>query len=339
VTVNSQSDTSALIKGEGFRILAKAGAAFLDTEFREVFNGNAIAAMDNISFGTYTSQSTVAAGTANEFLSGEAVQDIGFTSQATPINDHQITNFSLALAVEHLLKRHVNVVNQADMPDGIVTTLDIDFANSVQLQRYNVKQSNNIWRTIQNIGGGESSGEFYRAWFGKDNTFHYQPSPMFGSKTSIGAIDKSYIWGRPRVRLNSNQPGKTVGKVDIISVKDFQTTFASTFPAPPAVGKTLSKKSGIFASSQAESDTFAERLYKWETRPFTLTIQVDPALVAFEVDLADKITLDYDGTAEVKNQAMTLNLSGDYYIFGASIAFDASGKFATGSLTLEKDNS
>ena len=340
ITVNSQADTAAIATGQGFEILAKSGANFYDTAFRQVFNGNAIAALDNIGFDRYNSQSNVVCGTANEFLSGEAVQDIGFTSQATPLNDHQITNLSLALIVDHIMRRHCNIVFDAvNMPDGIVTVMNIDFANSVQLQRYNTSKSQNMWRVIQNIGGGESSGEFYRAWFDKNNSFYYQPSPMFGTKTSLGTIDKTYIWNKPRVRLNANQPGKRVGQTNITAIKNFNELFVSKYPSAPADGKTLPSKDGIFAASQGESDLFAERMYKWLTRPYTVTVQVDPALVAFEVDLADKITLSYNGPVDGAGSGMHLDLSGDYFIFGASIQFDSSGKFATGSLTLESDNS
>jgi len=339
-TFNIQGVTDAVANGQAVEILAKSGAQFVDTEFRQVFSGHAIAAQDNISFDRYTSTSTVIAGTANELLIGGHIQAIGFTSQATPLNDHQITNFSLALSEDHLMKRHCNFVFQVDMPDGIVSVLNIDTANSVNLDRYNVDKSQNFWRSLQNIGGGESSGEFYRCWFNKNNQFFYQPTPMFGTETTKGTIDKGFIWGKPRVKLNSNQPGKKVGQVNITAVKTFNTTFVSKFPlSGPVDGKTLPSKDGIFAADQAESDLFAKRMFEWMTRPFTVTLNVDPGLVAFEVDLGDKITLDYDGPIDGVDNVLHLDLSGDYIVYGARIQFDTGGFFATGSLTLEFDNS
>ncbi len=340
-TFRVQGETDAIADGQAVQILAKSGASFFDTEFRQVFSGNAIAAQDNIIFDRYTSTSTVIAGTANELLIGGNIQTIGFTSQATPLNDHQITDNSLALEVEHILKRHCNFIFQADMPDGIISVLSIDVANSVKLDRYNVDKSENFWRSLQNIGGGESSGEFYRCWFNKKNEFFYQRTPMFGGLTSLGTIDKSFIWGKPRVKLHNNQPGAKVGQVHITAIKDSQTIFTASFPflAIPGIGKILPPKDGIFAEKQSEAFFFAQRMFEWLTRPFTVTLNIDPAFVAFEVDLGDKITLDYNGPVDTPDGILHLDLTGDYIIYGARIQFDARGFFAIGSLTLEFDNS
>ena len=340
LTDNIQGETNAIGTGQQRELLAKSGASFVDTTFRQVFNGNAIANPDNIQFDRYTSQTNVICGTGNEFLSGEAIQDIGFTSQITPLNDHQITNMSLASIVDHIIRRHTNLVFDATaMPDGIVTTLNIDFTNSVKLERYNVSKSQNMWRTLQNIGGGESSGEFYRCWFNKANEFFYQPTPMFGSETTLGTLDSSMFWNRPRIKLNNNQPGKKIGKVQITAVKNFNTIFTSSFPNPPGDGKILPSKDGIFAANQAESDLFAQRMFEWLTRPFTVTIGVDPAIIAFEVDLGDKVTLDYNGPVDTVDSTLHIDLSGDYIVYGARIQFDSRGYFASGSLILEFDNS
>jgi len=343
-----EGDTNAVAYGQNWRVLAKSGSDWYDHDWREAFNGHVIASPDNLQFDRYASRVDIRAGTMDNLLAGEALQDIGFTAQATPTNDHQITDMTLADIVEHILDAHCNAVyNATTMPDGVVTEDDIDTTNSVQLDRYNVSKSDNMWRSMQAIGGGEEAGEFYRCWFDRHNKFYYQPAPAFWTTppTSKGTLTTAHLRGAVRVKLNNNQPTARVGQVNITAIKDFDTVYTATYPSSPAAGKILPSRDGIYAEDQSKTNTLAERLYKWLTRSYTLTVEVDPGLLLFGddgdgLDLSDKVAVTYDGPAEdtTSGAGVHLNLSAEpFFVYGAQVTFDAAGRMARAVLTLEQD--
>lgn len=348
LTGRIEGDTDAVAYGKNWRPVGKSGAEFYDSAWREFFNGHIVAEPDNLQFDRYSSLANITAGTMDALLAGESLQDIGFTSQATPVNDHQITDCTLADIVDHILRHHSNVVYDAtDMPDGVITELNIDFTNSVEVERYNVSKSDNLWRSIQAIGGGEEAGEFFRCWFDRSNAFYYQAAPAFWSTppTSKGTITKEHLRGKVRVRLNNNQPGQRVGQVTITAIQNHTTVHTSTYPANPEPGKILPSRDGIFAESAAKTATLTERLYKWLTRLYTLYIEVDPGLILFGddgagLDLANKISLTYDGPAEDTTSGAGVHLNfnaASFFVYGVTVRFDTAGRAAEGTLILEYD--
>lgn len=343
-----EGDTDAVAYGANWRVVGKSGSDWYDHDWREAFNGHVIASPDNLQFDRYVSRADISAGTMDNLLAGESLQDIGFTSQATPANDHQITDMTLADIVEHILDAHCNAVYHATtMPDGVITEKEIDTTGSVPLERYNVSKSDNLWRSLQAIGGGEEAGEFYRCWFDRHNKFYYQPAPAFWTTppTSKGTLTKSHLRGAVRVKLNNNQPGQRVGQVNITAIKNYNTVYIATYPASPAAGKILPSRDGIFANNQTKANTQAERLYKWLTRAYTLTVEVDPGLLLFGddgdgLDLANKVAVTYGGPAEdaISGAGVHLDLDAEpFFVYGAQVTFDAAGRMARAALTLEQD--
>jgi len=348
LTARIDGDTDAVSNGQNWQLMAKSGATFRDAEWREIFNGHLAAAPDNLQVSRYGSSAQGRAGTMQELMSGESLQDIGFTAQASPANDHQIVAMQMGDIEDHIIRRHCNVVYDATaMPDGVITSVDIDTTNSTQLTRYNVRKSTNLWRSLQQIGGGEDAGEFYRCWFDRSNTFHYQPAPVFWSTppTSKGTLTKAHLKSLLRVKLNNNQPGARIGQVTITAIKDFSTVYTSTYPTNAADGKILPARDGVWAQSQARADTLAQRLFQWRTRSYTVTVEVDPGLVLFGddgdgLDLADKVTLTYDGPTEdaATGHGFHINFSAQsFFVYGIQINFDKTGKAAKAILTLEQD--
>jgi len=344
MTGRVEGDTDAVSKGQNWQLRGRSGADFLDAENRIVFDGHIIAEPDNFSVSRYASTVQIQAGTMDRLISGIDVQDIGFTNVTPNNNDHQITSLSFDKIIDHVIKRHCNAIYDATLaPDGVITSLDIDTTNSMAFARYNVGQSSNMWRVLQNIGGLDQGGEFYIPYFDRTNTFHYQPFPAFWAvkPTTKGTISGDHIKGAIRIKRNANQPGAQVGQVSIMSVADtLGTTYAASFPSDSGDGKLIRKNSGIFAESQAKTLTLATRLYQWMTRAYTLTVEVDPGLILFGddgngIDLANMITLDYDGpTLDATTGAgLSLDLSGNYFVFGVQVNFEAQKGF----LTLESD--
>lgn len=346
-------DTDAVVRGLNWRILGLCESGWLDPEPREAINCHVLADPD-FSFDRYSSQATFQAGTADRFLAGESIQDISFTEQATPANSHQMTGLNLGKIVDHILKHHCNYVYDATgadgSPDGKIVELDIDTTTSTPVDIYNVRYSDNLWRTLQQIGGGEEGGgEFYRPYFDRRNKFWYTQAPPFRSPqpASKGTLTTEHVRGTVTVKFHNSQPGERVGQVSIVAIKNSTTVYESVYPADPEEGKILRPQDGIWANSQARADLLAERLYRWKTRLYTISLDVDPGLALFGddgrgLDLGERLLLTYDGPAQdaLTGAGVHLDLDGQsMFVYKISLVYDAAGRVGRATLTLEHDNS
>ncbi len=345
-----EGDTDAVEYGDNWVVEAKSGASFVDSQWREIFSGHILSDPETLEFSRYSSRIEVIAGTMNELLEGEALQAIGFTDQTTPSNDHQVNGLNFGEMIDHIIKRHCNAVYDAtEMPDGVVTELDVDTTNSTALERFNVDKSDNIWRTLQQLGGGEQNGEFYNPFFDRRNKFYYQASPPFWTTPPVskGTITKDHLRGTVKVKANAARPRDQIGQVSLTAYADYDTFYTATYPTNPARGKVLPPRKGIYANSQARANTLAQRLYDWLTRPYSLEIEIDPGLVLLGddgrgLDLADKITLTYDGPVEdaISGAGVHLDFDAqDFFVYGAKVDFDPAGYMARAVLLLEMDPS
>lgn len=348
LTGRVDGDTDAVSRNQNWRHMAKSAAGSLDPEWREIFNGHVLGDPD-FRFSRHTSQATVAAGTIDALLRGERIQDIGFTESGSPSNNHQITGLDFAAMINHCLQKHCNVIldatGAAGSPDGIITDTDVDTTNSTLISRYNVSKSGNAWRTLQQI----AAGEFYNIWVDRHNKIWYGPRPSFAPTPPAvkGLLTTSHMRGILQVKYWNSRPGQRVGQVNITTIKDSTTVYKSTYPADPADGKILPSKDGFWAASQANSDTLAERWYRWLTRSYTLTVEVDPGLAMFGddglgLDLGDRLTFNYDGPARDADTGAGVHLlaaAQPMYVYAINIGFDVLGRLAKAVLTLEYDNS
>ncbi len=347
-TARIDGDTDLVSRNQNIQLVAKSAAGSLDPEWREVFNGHALSDPD-FRFDRHTSQAQVQAGTVDALLRGEPIQDIGYTEQASPTNNHQATGLDFAYMIEHQLQKHCNAIldatGAAGAPDGVVTETDIDTTNSTLIGRYTVAKSTNFWRALQQI----ADGEFYNIWCDRHNKIYYQPRPMFepSPAASKGLLTTSHMRGALQVKYWNSKPGQRVGQVHITTVKDSTTVYKSKYPANPADGKIMPSKDGFWAASQANSDTLAERWYRWLTHAYTLTVEVDPGLAMFGddglgLDLGDRLTFNYDGPAEDADTGVGVHLLAagqSMYVYGMQVSFDVVGRLAKAVLTLEYDNS
>lgn len=345
-------DTDAVHQGLNLVIKGKSLASFVDSDNRVALNCHIIANPD-YSFDRYSSQANFQAGTVDRFLEAESIQDISFADVASPSNSHEATSWNFGQVITHILQQHCNYIYDADgsngSPDGVVTLTNIDITDSTTFELFIVNQSNNMWRTLQAIAGGEEGGgEFYRIYCTRENKIVYQPAPPFISPKldSIGTITKEHIRGPVRVQLHNSQPGARVGQVQIMTVANSTTVYSAQYPANPTPGKIFQKKSGIWAQSQGRSDILAERLYKWLTRAWTIQIEVDAGLVLFGDDgrgleLGDRLLLTYDGPAEnsVTGAGVHLDIEDQsVFVYGADVRYDPVKREGVATLTLEMDN-
>lgn len=341
-------DTDAVSRWQNVIFDGKSLCQFRDLTWREWINGHTIAAPDNLQVSRYNTQAQIRLGTYDAILRGLGVQDISFTEQSSPANEHQITGLQMVDIVNHIIRGHCNAVyNATTMPDGVITTLTIDTTNSTPVEYFNTNESRNLWSVLQKIGGGENGGEFYTCWFNRKNEFYYQPTPAFWTTppTSKGTLTADHIKGMT-VKINNNQPGQQIGQVEMLTVKDFDTVYQSIYPANPGDGRKLRIKNGVWADSQARSDTLATRKYQWDSRQYTVVVELDVGLILYGddgsgLDLADKVTLTYDGptTDATTGHGFHVNFNAqDFFVYGININnFDVAGKNATGTVTLEMD--
>lgn len=351
VTGSIDGDTDALVFGDHIRLIGKSLADFNDLEFREFFNGHILETPD-YSFDPFSSQNSIRLGTANELLRGGTLQDIAFTENVSPSNDHQISpTMRISTLFTHIMERHCNFIFHATRaPDGIIFSTDIDTTDTA-LSRINVHKDNNFWNALINkLGGGEEGGvQFYRPYFRRSNELVYQPAPMFqGSPpASKGMLTKEHLRGRIRVNIRNARPQERTGQVNIVAVGGDNTFYEAKFPATtPTGGKIVVKDRGIWADSQARADVLAQNVYDWLTRPYTLNVEVDPGLILFGddgtgLDIGDKITVTYDGPSEdtITGAGVHLNLSAAvFWIYKYNITYDVNTKTTKGTLELEADN-
>lgn len=351
-----RGDTDAVSAGLNVRGRGRSLSDWVDLRARQWVNGH-VTANPDFSFDRYSSQAGFEVATVDRHLAGLDLQDISFAVVASPSNPHEATSWTFSTIIQHILKKHCNVIYDADSsdgaPDGVVTSLDFNSAStefSTVGDHFIVGHSENLWQTLQNIGGGEEGGgEFYRIWCDRRNVIHYQPAPPFISPqpSAKGTLTKEHIRGMVQVRLNNSQPGQRVGQVKIVAGINPSTIFKAKYPASPQRGKIVRKDSGVWAEDQTRANLLATRLYKWLTRSWTITLEVDPGLVLFGdngrgLDLGDRLLLTYNGPAEDADTGagVHLNLSAQsVFVYGVNVNFDAAAGTATAFLTLEHDNS
>jgi hypothetical protein len=351
VTGSIDGDTDALQFGDHVRLIGKSLADFSDLNFSEFFNGHILETPD-YSFDAFSSQAQIRLGTANELMRGGTLQDIAFTENASPANDHQIApTMRISTLFLHIVTSHCNFLyNATTAPDGIIFDTDIDTSDTA-VTRLNVRKDNNFWNALVNkLGGGEEAGvQFYRPYFRRDNTLVYQPAPLFLSSppASKGTLTKEHLRGKVRVNIRNAKPQERVGQVSIVAVAGDNNFYEAKYPAlQPGNGRIIVKDRGIWADSQARADVLAQNVYEWLTRPYTLNVEVDPGLILFGddrngLDIGDKIQVTYDGPAEDAITGAGVHLDLDetvFWVYKYGVTYDANTKSAKGTLELEADN-
>ncbi len=351
ITGSVDGDTDLLEFGDNVRLIGKSLADFDDPEYRQIFTGHVLETPD-FTFDVFSSQANLRVGTANELMRGGTLQDIAFTEQVSPANDHQIAaTMRISTLFLHIVTGHCNFLfNATSAPDGIIFSTDIDTADTA-VTRLNVHKDNNFWNALVNkLGGGEEGGvQFYRPYFRRSNELVYQPAAPFQSSppSSKGTLTKEHLRGRVRVNIRNSKPRERTGQVNIVAVSGDNTFLEAKFPTTtPTDGKIVVIDRGVWADSQGRADILAQNVYDWLTRPYTLNVEIDPSIILFGddgmgLDVGDKITVTYDGPAEdtATGAGVHLNLSAAvFWVYKYNVTYDVNTKTAKGSLELESDN-
>lgn len=339
-----EGDTGLLQRGDYIVLRGMSFAGYRDTEERDVLSGWLTSDPTPIRFDRYSSTVTVKFATSDGLLRGGSVQAISGVETTPQNNAHEWpAPMKISDNIFHVLQDHCNFVQTTENPNGIIDTWFVDTAGSTQRDVFIMRASDNLWSNLQRYGGGEKTSEFFRPWFDRYNTFYYQKAPAFWSTppTSIGTLHDGLILGQPTINIRNTTPGDITGQV-ILETKGLatNTTYQSQYPASALAGKIVRTTSGLWASSQADSNEKAQNLFRWLTRPYTMTVQIDPGLLFFEggrgIRLADAIDVVYDGPAN--NNGLHINLNNKFYVYGYNVRYDYTRDTATATLTLEADN-
>lgn len=202
---------------------------------------------------------------------------------------------------------HTNLVYHASQnPHGWisldgVTTDPFDAAanpeGSMRVDRYNVRETNNLWSTIRQI----AQNEFFVAFFDKENNFYYMRHPMYASSlpSVVMEFTDEFCVGRPVVHVRQNTSISEVGacrQVVLHAVQDDGSTIHSEYPTSPTYvyGKTI-ETSFLRCNDQDTLDEWARTHYLYENRDYTVRWRA-PGLCGLLFDLLDRVSITYAGT-------------------------------------------
>lgn len=254
-----------------------------------------------------SSEAPFSAFTAQEYMKRGEIQGIYYRNVAgSPANRHQIINMSLAKIVYEIVGGHCNLMHASEAANydsslwsGSFTTttsdegfmyLDIDDANSTDLDEYEVKQGN-FWSRLQEIAGIE----FYLLYVDKFNVLHYVPHPMFDATLPDAVLTiTSDLLLEPLTIERRNT--EAVGQVKLQGTTPSGLQISGKYPSNPTAGPIV-YRSGYLATANTLMNTIAERMYKSETRDYRITA-VLPGGIGLLLDLMDRVSMTYTSSGD-----------------------------------------
>ncbi len=239
--------------------------------------------------------------TSNFFLDGAALRGIYFTDTDPPTNPHQYTDLRLGTIVKHIVEQHSNISSTANVQDtdgtdsgnpigGWSDTSNIDVIFTTKVDAFTKRQSNSLWQAIKDI----AKNEFYIAYFGKDDSFNYEPHPVF--KTTLDAItlaiDDTMIVGQPVITFRDHVD---MDQVTLAALTDDGEILNASFPTNmTALGRSLNI-TNLRCNDQNRLNTLAQRVFSFESRLYNLRLQL-PGPSGLYLELFDRVSFTYTGT-------------------------------------------
>lgn len=232
--------------------------------------------------------------TAHQIMKSGRVQGIFFRHVASsPANDHQIIDQTYADIVEHVLGisgqyGHCNLV-QGVWPEGFMQ-LNIDSANSSAIDEYEMKDGN-FWSRLKEI----ANIDLYYLFVDKRNLLNFTRHPMFGGSlpASVLTLDDELLL-QPLDITTRN--AERVGQIKLQGATPSGTQITGIYPTDPTAGP-VEIRGGYIASSDAEMDAVAERMYRFENRSHTVTARIGNGL-GLLLELLDRLSITYSSAAD-----------------------------------------
>ena len=349
-TISAFDDTAPVEYGQRVRLMGQSLAGGIQDAEPALIGDWYVTQSPPFQFDALTRRLTFNCGTADQLLRHIGIQDIPYDEITPSTNPHQIVPpMTFSDMLTEALGNHSNFVFDAvDNLEGIIFDTDIETGDTT-LPHYSLPQSRNMWQTLTSkLGGGEEGGvQFFRIWFTRKGVLTYQPAPMFRSPalTSVADLTTAHLLDQVRVTIREPQDRTSQVRLSAVGATAGQT-FNAEFPTTATLGSPFKKTSGIWANSQAQTDDYAERVYRWKTRPFTVQATVDEGMVLFGsdgrgIELGDMVTLTIDGpainTATGGGMHLTWSLQ-EFFVYGIQITYDNARQVGRGILTLEANN-
>ncbi len=239
--------------------------------------------------------------TSNFFLDNFALRGIFFTDTDPPTNPHQYTDLRLGTIARQIIEQHTNIsstafiqnddgTTSANLVGGWSDTSNIDVIFTTKVNAFTRRQNNSLWQAIKDI----AKNEFYVAYFGKDDSFNYEPHPVFKSTLDpiTVDIDDTMIVGQPvitfRDRIDMDQ-------VTLAALTDEGEILNASFPTNmTAQGRSLNI-TNLRCNDQNRLNTLAQRVFSFESRLYNLRLQL-PGAAGLYMELFDRVSFTYSGT-------------------------------------------
>lgn len=294
----------------------------------------------SVRFDYKQSQTPITVATSDVFVQNAGLQGIYFTQQAVVTNPHQYVDLRLGTMIKHVIEQHTNISSTAVVQNadgtfsatpvgGWVDTSGIEITNSTAVSVFTVKQNNSMWDALKKI----ASNEFYVVYMTKNDEFIYEQHPQFKAVLPAVTVDldsdiiinQPEVIFRDRVQVDQTQLAATTDNGDILRAE---------FPANVSSQGRRKRFTNLRCNSQARLNTLAERAYLFETREFSIRVQIPQAWGSL-LELYDRVSITYTGTS--RNGVDLSFVASKFWVEGIDVS--RVGNFgAVTELTLEQEN-
>jgi len=278
--------------------------------------------------------------TSNFFLDNSALRGIYFTDTDPPTNPHQYADLRLGTIARHIIEQHSNISSTATVQNddgtdsgdpigGWSDTSNIDVVFTTKVDAFTRRQNNSLWQAIKDV----AKNEFYVAYFGKNDSFNYEPHPVFKSTLDpfTLAIDANMVIGQPEIQFRDKID---MDQVTLAALTDDGQILNASFPVEmTAQGRSLNI-TNLRCNDQNRLNTLAQRVFSFESRLYNLKIQL-PGPAGLYLELFDRVSFSYTGTAR---NGVSLSFSAEPF-FIKRIRVTRIGNYgAITDLELEQEN-
>jgi hypothetical protein len=256
----------------------------------------------SVRFDIRQSSTLVTITTSNFFLDNSALRGIYFTDTDPPTNPHQYADLRLGAIVRHIVEQHTNISSTAfvqnddgtfstDPIGGWSDTSNIDTIFTTKVDAFTRRQANSLWQAVKDVG----KNEFYVAYFGKDDSFNYEPHPVF--KTTLDPftldIDNTMIVGQPEIKFRDKID---LDQAVLAALTDDGEILNAQFPDTITIQGRSLNITNLRCNDQNRLNDLAQRVFSFESRLYDLKIQL-PGPMGLYLELFDRVSFTYSGTS------------------------------------------
>ena len=162
---------------------------------------------------------------------------------------------------------------------------------TMRVDQFIVRESTNLWNTLRGI----ARTEFFEIWFDKFDHLHYSRHPMYLTvlPNPVMTFDSSFAAAPPIVEYRDDS---RIRQVRLDAFQDDGSILHSEYPAAPVhVYGDVTRLSNIRCNDQDTLDSWAERLYNFSNRPYTVKWTAS-GVCGLLFDILDRVQITYTGT-------------------------------------------